>query len=85
MTDGLAMGEALQADAMKHHAEMGVNNKYWRPKMLKAFEDAWNEVIAEESAKDLSSKKSLMIFQHFVQIMQSGTNGHICHVLEQNV
>ena len=52
MTDGLAMGEALQADAMKHHAEMGVNNKYWRPKMLKAFEDAWNEVIAEESAKD---------------------------------
>jgi TRAP-type mannitol/chloroaromatic compound transport system substrate-binding protein len=52
MTDGLAMGEALQADAMKHHAEMGVNNKYWRPKMLEAFEAAWNEVIVEESAKD---------------------------------
>jgi len=57
MTDGLAMGEALQSDAMKFHAENGVENKYWRPKMLEAFEEAWNEVVAEESEKDPEFKK----------------------------
>jgi len=52
MTDGLAMGESMQFDTMKENAAAGTKNMYWSAKMLKTYEEKWNEVVAESIAKD---------------------------------
>ncbi|WP_321528404.1 TRAP transporter substrate-binding protein [Sedimenticola selenatireducens] len=53
MLDGLALGEAIQFPQMKENLQKnGVENRYWSPEILDAFEGKWNEVVAEESAKD---------------------------------
>jgi TRAP-type mannitol/chloroaromatic compound transport system substrate-binding protein len=52
MTDGLAMGESMQYETMKENAAAGTKNMYWSPKMLKTYEEKWNEVVAEAIAKD---------------------------------
>jgi len=56
MTDGLAMGESMQFDAMKANAEAGTKNMYWSDEMLKTYSDKWDEVVAEAIAKDSGFK-----------------------------
>jgi TRAP-type mannitol/chloroaromatic compound transport system substrate-binding protein len=54
----MAEGEAAQWRAIKEMQEKGgVQVKKWPPEILAAFEKAWNEVVAEESAKNPSFKK----------------------------
>lgn len=53
MLDGFALGEAIQFPAMKKNlTERGVENRYWSDEMLNLFRAKWDEVVAEESAKD---------------------------------
>ena len=60
MTDSFAEGEAGQFEAMKDNVENnGVIIKQWSPEMLAAFEGAWEEVAAEQSAADPFFKKVL--------------------------
>lgn len=55
----LALGEALQAKALKENAEKhGVKNMYFSPEILDAFRKAWEEVAAEQAAKDPMFKKA---------------------------
>ena len=52
MLDGLAQGEAIQFPHMKANAEKGVTNHFWSKEMLALFKEKWDEVVAEETAKD---------------------------------
>ena len=49
--------EAAQADALDTIAKKGVTLHRWPDDVLKKFETTWQEVIAEESAKDANFKK----------------------------
>jgi TRAP-type mannitol/chloroaromatic compound transport system substrate-binding protein len=49
---GIAEGEAIQFGALKELQAKGVTLHTWSPEILAAFEAAWHEVAAEESAKD---------------------------------
>ncbi|MGI9492688.1 MAG: TRAP transporter substrate-binding protein [Geminicoccaceae bacterium] len=50
--------EALNPEAMNTMLQKhGVTNKRWGDEELAAFEQAWNEVLAEESANDPTFKK----------------------------
>jgi TRAP-type mannitol/chloroaromatic compound transport system substrate-binding protein len=50
--------EALNFGAMlKMKSEYGVTNRRWTDDQLAVFEKAWNEVVAEESAKDATFKE----------------------------
>jgi TRAP-type mannitol/chloroaromatic compound transport system substrate-binding protein len=44
--------EALQFGAMKTLQEKGVTLHRWPDEILKAFEEKWEEVVAEQNAKD---------------------------------
>ena len=58
MLDGFALGEAIQFPVMKKNLEeRGVENRYWSAEMLALFHEKWQEVVAEESAKDPEFKK----------------------------
>jgi TRAP-type mannitol/chloroaromatic compound transport system substrate-binding protein len=57
MLDGLALGEAIQFPVMKENLEKGVENRYWSDEMLDAFRSKWEEVVAEQSAKDPEFKR----------------------------
>ena len=48
----IADGEASQWKAMKEMQAEGVRLKRWAPEILVAFDNAWKEVVAEESAKN---------------------------------
>ncbi|PID47779.1 MAG: C4-dicarboxylate ABC transporter [Proteobacteria bacterium] len=51
--DAYAMGESMQFPVMQENIEKnGVEIRYWSDEMLKAFKEKWDEVVAEESAKD---------------------------------
>jgi TRAP-type mannitol/chloroaromatic compound transport system substrate-binding protein len=50
-------GEATQARAIEALRAKGVEIRRWPPLILAAFEDAWNEVVAEESAKNPNFKR----------------------------
>lgn len=53
-----AIGEGSQGAVIKANAEKrGVKNMYWSPEMLAAFENAWEEVVQEQTAKDEMFKK----------------------------
>ena len=52
MLDGMALGEAIQSQYMKINEEKGVTNHYWSQEMLDLFKAKWNEIVAEETAKD---------------------------------
>jgi TRAP-type mannitol/chloroaromatic compound transport system substrate-binding protein len=59
LMNSIAMGEATQAKIIKENVEKhGVKNMYWSPEMLNAFQNAWEEVAAEMSAKDPFFKKA---------------------------
>jgi len=54
----LLMYEAFNGRTMKENAEKhGVKNLLYPPEVLKALQDKWLEVVAEESAKDAFFKK----------------------------
>ena len=55
--NSLAEGEAIQSEVMKKNVENGVINKYWSPEMLATFKAKWDEVAAEQAAKDPNFKK----------------------------
>ncbi len=56
--DAFAYTEAIQAKAMKENVEKnGVTNMYWSDDMLATYKKAWEEVAAEQSAKDPFFKK----------------------------
>jgi len=57
--------EALQYKAMQELQEKGVQFKRWPDDILKAFEAKWEEVIAEESAKDPVFKKTYESYKAF--------------------
>ncbi len=54
----MAEGEATQWKAMKNmRDEHGVKLMRWPPEIMKAYEKAWKEVVAEESATNANFKK----------------------------
>jgi TRAP-type mannitol/chloroaromatic compound transport system substrate-binding protein len=54
----LAEGEATQWPAMQRMRDKhGVKIMYWGPEFLAAFEKAWQEVVAEESASNPNFRK----------------------------
>ena len=54
---GIAEGEAIQFGALQELQSKGVTLHYWSPEILAAFEAAWAEVVAEESAKNADFKR----------------------------
>jgi TRAP-type mannitol/chloroaromatic compound transport system substrate-binding protein len=66
MRQTIADGEAAQWKAMREMQAEGVVLKRWPAEMLVAFENAWNDVLAEESAKNPNFKRvydSLALFR----------------------
>ncbi|MCA2011937.1 TRAP transporter substrate-binding protein [Pararhodobacter sp. CCB-MM2] len=52
VTFSMAEGEAIQVAAMETLRERGVQFHSWNDEMMAAFEGAWDEVVAEQSAAD---------------------------------
>ena len=52
MREMIAAGEAAQGRAIKEMEAQGVKVRRWPATMLVAFDKAWNEVVADESAKN---------------------------------
>ena len=53
MLDGFALGESIQFPVMKKNVDdRGVENRYWSGEMLDLFRETWEQVLAEEKAKD---------------------------------
>jgi TRAP-type mannitol/chloroaromatic compound transport system substrate-binding protein len=66
MRESIAEGEALQWKAIKEMREKsGVQVKRWPPEIIAAYEKAWNEVVAEESAKNPSFKRVWESYSRF--------------------
>jgi len=54
----IAEGEAQQWKAMKEMRDKhGVKIMHWSPEILRAYEKAWNEVVADQSAQNPNFKK----------------------------
>ncbi len=66
MTNSIAQGEAEQGPVIKENIEKrGVKNQYWSDEMLASFKKAWEEVAAEQVAKDPVFKKVYEDLQSF--------------------
>jgi len=64
--DVIAEGEAMQWKAMKEMRDKhGVKIMRWSPEIMKAYEKAWLEVAAEESAKSPNFKKAWDSYSKF--------------------
>ena len=64
--DVIAEGEAIQWKAMKEMRDKnGVKIMRWSPEIMKAYEKAWLEVAAEESAKSPNFKKAWDSYSKF--------------------
>jgi TRAP-type mannitol/chloroaromatic compound transport system substrate-binding protein len=62
----IAQGEATQWRAMTEMREKnGVQIKRWSPEIMAAFEKAWNDVVAEESASNPSFKRVYASYAKF--------------------
>lgn len=57
MREMIAKGEAAQGKAIREMQAEGVQLRRWPAPMLVEFEKAWNEVVAEESAKNPNFKR----------------------------
>lgn len=58
LTHSLAYCESIQGSVIRENEEKrGVKNEKWSQEMLDTFEATWNEVVAEEAAKDAFFKK----------------------------
>jgi TRAP-type mannitol/chloroaromatic compound transport system substrate-binding protein len=58
-------GEFAQIDALDRFKKDGVTLNYWPTEMLKAFKAAWEEVVAESSAKDPDFKRVYESYKTF--------------------
>jgi TRAP-type mannitol/chloroaromatic compound transport system substrate-binding protein len=67
MRSTIAEGEAAQWKVMKELQAEGVQLKRWPPEILVAMENAWKEVVAEESAKNPNFKRVYDSFSEFRQ------------------
>jgi TRAP-type mannitol/chloroaromatic compound transport system substrate-binding protein len=65
MREMIADGEAAQWKAMKEMQAEGVRLKRWPPEILVACENAWEDVVVEESAKSASFKRVWESFARF--------------------
>jgi TRAP-type mannitol/chloroaromatic compound transport system substrate-binding protein len=54
---GLAEGEAIQYAALQKIQDAGVTIHQWNPEILDALRKGWDEVVAEETAKNPNFKK----------------------------
>jgi TRAP-type mannitol/chloroaromatic compound transport system substrate-binding protein len=61
----IAEGEAAQWKAMKDMQAEGVRIKRWPPEILVAFDNAWREVVAEESAKNPNFRRVYESYSDF--------------------
>ena len=75
----LARGEALQSPAMTRMRDKhGVKIMYWPPEFLKAYENAWKEVVAEESKDNAQFRKVYASYSKFRQEFKLwGENGYL--------
>ena len=64
-TSMLAEGEALQFKAMQDNAKNGVTNHRWPDDILASFEQAWEEVIAEEIKQNPDSNAIWQSYSEF--------------------
>ena len=54
----LAQGEARQADVMRRNVNVhGVKERVWSSELIDAFREKWEEVVAEQTARDPFFKK----------------------------
>jgi TRAP-type mannitol/chloroaromatic compound transport system substrate-binding protein len=67
MREMMAEGEAAQVKALKELQGRGVKLRRWSAPMLLEFENAWKQVIAEESAKNPNFKRVYESFSSFRQ------------------
>jgi TRAP-type mannitol/chloroaromatic compound transport system substrate-binding protein len=65
MANSFAEGEAIQFEVMQRNKARGVEQRYWSPEMLALFRRTWEEVVAEEAAKDPFFKKVWDHLQEF--------------------
>ena len=56
--NGIAEGEAIQVEALNTLKSKGVKIHRWSEDILNTLEEAWLEVVAEESARDEDFKRS---------------------------
>ena len=56
--NGIAEGDAIQLDALATLKSKGVIIHKWSDEILNTLEEAWMEVVEEESAKDEDFKRS---------------------------
>ena len=61
----VAEGEALQGQAIQGMKAKGVEVRRWPPMILVAFEDAWGQVVAEESAANPNFKRVYESYSDF--------------------
>lgn len=52
MTDTLAEGEARQFSVLRNAEKKGIQIRYWSDEILTAYQNAWNEVVEEQSAEN---------------------------------
>jgi len=64
--NAISQGEAEQGPVIKENVEKrGVKNMYWSDEFLNAFKKTWEEVAAEQCAKDPTFKKCFDDLQAF--------------------
>lgn len=63
----IARGEAMQWKAMIELQAEGVQIRRWSPEIIAAMESAWNEVVAEESARNDTFKRAFESYDRFRQ------------------
>jgi len=65
MREMIADGEAAQWKAMKELQAAGVKLKRWPAEILVSFENAWKEIVAEESAKNPNFRRVYASYASF--------------------
>ena len=74
MRNGIAEGEAIQVEALNTLKDKGVKIHIWSEEILDTLEQAWLEVVEEESNKDADFKRawdSLSAFRKDIKVWQS--------------
>ncbi|MCK9908969.1 TRAP transporter substrate-binding protein [Microbacteriaceae bacterium K1510] len=75
----VAESEAVQVSALKELVAHGVHLRRWPAPMLVAFEKAWHEVVAEESAKNPNFKR---VYDSYAAFRKSYANWRYISALE---
>lgn len=63
--ESIARGEARQWRAMQEMRATGVQTRRWTPEIIAAMESAWNEVVAEESARSPNFRRVYASYEAF--------------------